>query len=358
VAAIAFEHVYKRYQGGAPIVEDLSLRVEDGELLVLVGPSGCGKSTTLRMIAGLEDVDGGTLSIGGRVVNDVPPKQRDVAMVFQSYALYPHMTCFENMAFSLALRRVPRDEVKRRVEATARALAIDHLLDRKPRALSGGQQQRVAIGRAIVREPGVLLMDEPLSNLDAALRSSMRAELRRLHRRLGTTFVYVTHDQTEALTLGERIAVLHGGALLQHDSPQQLYDRPANVFVATFIGAPPMNLIPAELRLDGPTSVLSAPSVRLALPRTPEHREGRVIAGVRPEHLGPAPAGASLGVQGDVEMVEAMGFESYVHLRVGEAAIVCRWLDRGTTPAVGARVALAAAPEHVHLFDPRTEERV
>ncbi|MFT3767002.1 MAG: sn-glycerol-3-phosphate ABC transporter ATP-binding protein UgpC [Minicystis sp.] len=356
MAAIAFDHVCKQYEAGASVVEDLSLHIDDGELLVLVGPSGCGKSTALRMIAGLEDVSRGTLSIGGRVVNDVPPKERDVAMVFQTYALYPHMTCFENMAFALVLRGVPRAEVKRRVETAARSLAIEHLLGRKPRALSGGQQQRVAIGRAIVREPAVLLMDEPLSNLDASLRTTMRAELKRLHRRLRTTFVYVTHDQTEALTLGDRIAVLHGGVLLQCDTPQRIYDAPACLFVATFIGTPPMNLIPADLAFDGETSVLAAPGLRLAIPRAPAHREGPVIAGVRPEHL--QPADGPLGLKGTVELVESMGFESHVHLRMGDEEIVHRWLGREGLPTVGAPATLTADPATVHLFDPRTEARL
>ena len=358
MAAIAFEHVYKRYDDGAPVVDDLSLRIEDGELLVLVGPSGCGKSTALRMIAGLEDVTEGTLSIGGHVVNDVPPKERSVAMVFQSYALYPHMTCFENMAFALELRRCPKNEVKRRVGDTARALGIEDLLARKPRALSGGQQQRVAIGRAIVREPDVLLMDEPLSNLDAGLRGSMRAELKRLHRRLATTFVYVTHDQTEALTLGNRIAVLRDGALLQCDGPRSIYDHPACLFVATFLGSPPMNLLPAELLLDGEHALLAAPGLRLALPRAPGHRAGRVIVGIRPEHLTPAPAGALLGLTATVEMIEEVGFESYVHLRIDGAELVCRWTDRATLPAVGAPACFTVEPSVVHLFDPRSEARL
>jgi multiple sugar transport system ATP-binding protein len=357
VAAIAFENVHKRYDAGGAIIEDLSLRIEDGELLVLVGPSGCGKSTALRMIAGLEDVTSGAISIGGRVVNDVPPKERNVAMVFQSYALYPHMTCRENLAFSLKLRKVPAAEVKRRVDEAARALAIEHLLERKPRVLSGGQQQRVAIGRAIVREPEVLLMDEPLSNLDAALRGSMRAELRRLHRRLGTTFVYVTHDQTEALTLGDRIAVLRSGALLQCDSPRRIYDRPACLFVATFIGSPPMNLLPADLVRDGERALLSAPGLRLALPSAGA-REGKVIAGIRPEHLVLAPADAPLGLSATVEMIEEAGSESHVHLRMDDRAIVARWMDRATLPSAGASVRLTAAPEDVHLFDPHTEARL
>jgi multiple sugar transport system ATP-binding protein len=358
LAAIAFEHVHKRYDDRSAVIDDLSLRIDHGELLVLVGPSGCGKSTALRMIAGLEDVSAGEVSIGGRVVNDVPPKDRNVAMVFQSYALYPHMTCFENMAFALRLRRLPADEVKRRVDEAARMLGIESLLSRKPRELSGGQQQRVAIGRAIVREPDVLLMDEPLSNLDAALRGAMRAELRRLHRRLGTTLVYVTHDQTEALTLGDRIAVLRGGSLLQCESPRAIYDRPACLFVATFIGSPPMNLLTAELALDGDEAVLQAKDLRLAVPRTPSHREGRVIVGIRPEHLDPAPAEAALGLAATVEMIEEAGFESHVHLRADDTALVCRWIDRATLPAVGARVRLSADPANVHLFDPRSEVRV
>jgi multiple sugar transport system ATP-binding protein len=355
VARVVFDRVCKRYGRGAPpTVRDLSLTVEDRELLVVVGPSGCGKSTALRMIAGLEAISSGSLFIDHERVNDVPPKDRDVAMVFQSYALYPHMTCFENMAFALTLRKTPRAEIRRRVLDAARILAIEPLLERRPKELSGGQRQRVAIGRAIVREPRVFLMDEPLSNLDAKLRTSMRAELKRLHRELGATIVYVTHDQTEALALGDRIAVMRAGELLQLDAPTEIYRRPKNVFVATFIGLPPMNLLPGVLR-DGAVEVAGA---RFEAPRgaaTPRD----VLVGVRPEHLeaGGAPS-AGLFLSGAVEALDWMGAESWAHVSTdGGGVVVCR-APASNGLAVGARVRVTASLRDVHVFDASTEERI
>ncbi|MCI8554607.1 MAG: sn-glycerol-3-phosphate ABC transporter ATP-binding protein UgpC, partial [Clostridiales bacterium] len=247
MASLSLKGITKTYPGGVTAVSDFNLEIKDKEFIILVGPSGCGKSTTLRMIAGLEEISDGELHIGDRLVNDVAPKDRDIAMVFQNYALYPHMTVFENMAFGLKLRKTPKDEIKRRVEEAARILDIAHLLDRKPKALSGGQRQRVALGRAIVREPKVFLLDEPLSNLDAKLRAQMRTELSKMHRKLGTTFIYVTHDQTEAMTMGDRIVVMSEGLIQQVDTPQHLYDFPCNMFVAGFLGSPQMNFIDSKL---------------------------------------------------------------------------------------------------------------
>ena len=247
MANVSLKGIYKIYDGGVTAVSDFNLEIEDKEFIILVGPSGCGKSTTLRMIAGLEDISKGELYIGGVLSNDVAPKDRDIAMVFQNYALYPHMTVYDNMAFGLKLRKTPKDEMRRRVEEAARILDIAHLLDRKPKALSGGQRQRVALGRAIVRDPKVFLLDEPLSNLDAKLRAQMRTEISKLHQRLGTTFIYVTHDQTEAMTMGTRIVVMKDGLIQQVDTPQNLYDKPCNEFVAGFIGSPQMNFINATV---------------------------------------------------------------------------------------------------------------
>jgi len=362
MARVVFDHVEKRYGRGEPVVRDLSLTVQDQELLVLVGPSGCGKSTALRMIAGLEDVSAGTLSIGDRCVNDVAPKDRDVAMVFQNYALYPHMTCFANMAFALELRRAPREEIDRRVRAAARVLAIEHLLGRKPKELSGGQRQRVAIGRAIVREPQVFLMDEPLSNLDAQLRTSMRTEMKRLHRRLGATIVYVTHDQTEAMTLGDRIAVMRGGDLLQCDTPQAIYARPATSFVATFIGSPEMNLLAGELLASDGAPAVVGRGFRVR-PAIAAHAPREVLVGVRPEHLvlaeGDSLVGedAAFAVRGAVELVESTGGEAYVHLATEAGRLVCKRAG-DAAPTMGENVELRARAEHVHVFDKSSEARL
>ncbi len=357
MASVEFEHVHKRYGAGPPVIEDLNLRIEDKEFLVLVGPSGCGKSTALRMIAGLERVTQGDLRIDGQVVNDLHPKHRNLAMVFQNYALYPHLTCAQNLAFALKLRGEPKATVEKRVAETAKLLEIEHLLDRKPKALSGGQRQRVAIGRAIVREPKLFLMDEPLSNLDAKLRVSMRAELKRLHQRLQTTFVYVTHDQTEAMTLGTRIAILKGGVLQQVASPHEVYHRPANVFVATFIGSPQMNLLDAELSFDGETSVLRGPDFRFTLPKERAHVAGPVLLGVRPEHLERTAGPGELGLRSTVEVVEPLGFESLVYLTGAKGSVIAR-VTGDSAPQPGAQVRLTAAPDKLHLFDPKTERRL
>ncbi len=322
MAEIVLDGVTKRYPDGTEAVKDLDLRIHDGEFMILVGPSGCGKSTALRMIAGLEDISDGELKIGDEVVNDMTPKERDIAMVFQNYALYPHMTVRENMGFALKLAKTEKGEIDRRVEEAARVLDLEPHLDRKPANLSGGQRQRVAMGRAIVRNPSAFLMDEPLSNLDAKLRVQMRAEVSRLQHRLGTTTVYVTHDQTEAMTLGDRVAVMRAGVLQQVGSPQELYDNPANIFVAGFIGSPAMNFMPASL--EGETVRLPIGSVRL--PREVHEACGgatTLIAGIRPEHFEDASLvgdkkdrGMSFRVT--VDVLESMGSELYVHFKVGE----------------------------------------
>ena len=361
MARVLFEHVKKRYgRAVAPVIRDLSLEVADRELLVLVGPSGCGKSTALRMIAGLESISAGSLFIGERRVNDVAPKDRDVAMVFQSYALYPHMTCYENMAFALEVRRQPRAKIRERVLEAARALQIVDLLDRRPKELSGGQRQRVAIGRAIVRSPQVFLMDEPLSNLDAKLRSSMRAEVKRLHRELSATIVYVTHDQTEAMTLGDRIAVLRAGELLQLETPEQVYARPASAFVATFIGTPEMNLFPGELVVEDGSTIAVGAGFRFALPPTFPRHSGAVLVGVRPEHVRLADGGradARARFSGTVELVESTGSEELVHLATAAGALVCR-LPADVRPSVGDAVDVSADVRQVHVFDARSEGRL
>ncbi|MBQ4191501.1 MAG: sn-glycerol-3-phosphate ABC transporter ATP-binding protein UgpC, partial [Clostridiales bacterium] len=291
MASLSFQHVYKKYEGGVVAVSDFNLDVADKEFVILVGPSGCGKSTTLRMLAGLEDISEGEIYIDDRCVNDVLPKDRDIAMVFQNYALYPHMTVRDNMAFALKLRKMSKDEINRRVVEAAKILEIEHLLDRKPKALSGGQRQRVALGRAIVRDPKVFLMDEPLSNLDAKLRVQMRVEITKLHHRLKTTFVYVTHDQTEAMTMGTRIVVMKDGFIQQVDSPTELYDNPVNTFVAGFIGMPPMNFINAVINVEGSDVFISFENVTIKLPERYAveevmERDGQeVIFGVRPEAL-------------------------------------------------------------------------
>jgi multiple sugar transport system ATP-binding protein len=358
MANVTFEHVEKRYGDLAPVIKDLCLSIHDKEFLVLVGPSGCGKSTALRMIAGLEEVTDGKLKIGERVVNDVHPKDRDIAMVFQNYALYPHMTCRENMGFALKLRGVDKREIEKRVSAAAKALAIDHLLDRKPKALSGGQRQRIAIGRAVVREPQVFLMDEPLSNLDAKLRVSMRAEIKRLHQRLRTTFVYVTHDQTEAMTLGDRICVLKAGVIMQVDTPHVLYNEPANLFVATFIGSPQMNVLSARLTFDGDAARVEGRGFSFVLARRPSYAEGEVSIGARPEHLRLASEdekrkGAHL-LTATVEVLEPMGAETYVYLdsQAAEAGehVIAR-VPEERAPALGEKAAFTVESSKVHVFD-------
>jgi len=364
MAAVRIEHVVKRYAGDVLAVNDLNIAIRDHEFLVLVGPSGCGKSTALRMVAGLEEITSGDLYIGDRRVNDVAPKDRDIAMVFQSYALYPHMSVYDNMAFGLSLRKQSKDEIRRKVGVAAETLGITDLLQRKPRALSGGQRQRVALGRAIVREPQVFLMDEPLSNLDAKLRVQTRAELIRLHQRLQTTTVYVTHDQVEAMTMGERIAVMNQGVLQQLDTPQTLYDRPVNVFVAGFMGSPAMNFIPGQLVAE-PNGDLwaQAEGVRLKLSeadssRLQPHAGQQVIFGVRPEHIGPT-TGLSETAPGrtadaNVTVVEPLGSEAYVYLNVGPHELVAR-MDAAVRPTAGQNLQVSFDVDRLHVFDSKTE---
>jgi multiple sugar transport system ATP-binding protein len=339
MASIHFEEVGKVFPEGTVALEQLDLDVQDAELMVLVGPSGSGKSTALRILAGLEDATSGTVRIGDRVVNEVEPKDRDIAMVFQSYALYPHMTVEDNIGFPLRMHREPKPSIRERVRDTAARLDVGGLLQRRPRQLSGGQRQRVALGRAIVREPVAYLMDEPLSNLDAKLRVEMRAYVQELHQRLDKTIVYVTHDQIEAMTMGDRVAVLRDGRLEQVDAPQALYDRPASLFVAAFIGSPAMNL------LRGP-AVQGLPPARLA------RRD--VIVGIRPEALHPA-SGDEPAIEGWVALVESLGSDLLVHVDVeAEERIVAR-LEPTVRVEPGGRIRLAVDPERVHFFDPKTE---
>jgi multiple sugar transport system ATP-binding protein len=357
MATVTFDGVWKRF-GEVVAVNDLSLQIKDGEFMVLVGPSGCGKTTSLRMIAGLEEISEGTLSIGDKVVNHVAPKDRDIAMVFQSYALYPHMTVYDNMAFGLKLRKTPKAEIDRRVKEAAAMLSADNLLHRKPRELSGGQRQRVALGRAIVREPAVFLMDEPLSNLDAKLRVQTRAEIARLHQRLGTTTVYVTHDQVEAMTMGERIAVMSEARLQQVGTPQELYDHPDNRFVAGFIGSPSMNFLEVGVERSGDTVTLKADGVDIPLPSRyrgalAEHKGDRIIAGVRPEHLDVRAEGAAGTLTGKADVVEYLGNEELIHVGVGAYDVVAL-IDSANRVRPGDELTLRIGLDKVHLFDPDT----
>ncbi len=359
MADVTLENVRKVYANGHVAVDDASFGAADGELLVLVGPSGCGKSTLLRMIAGLDDITSGTLRIGGRVVNDVAPKERDIAMVFQSYALYPHMTVAENLAFALKLRGQPRAQVDARVREAAAMLELEALLDRRPAQLSGGQRQRVALGRALVRHPQVFLLDEPLSNLDARLRASTRIEIARLHRRLGATMVYVTHDQVEAMTLGQRIVVLNEGRIQQVDAPMALYARPANLFVACFLGSPAMNVLSGRLRQDDDLGLDLGEGLRLPLGEAAVRPEwvGRDLSvGIRPEHLLPA-GDDSRRFSAQVEVVEPVGSEVYANLRLGPHALVAR-LAPEAMPEPGRTLPLAVSSRHLHFFDATSGERL
>ena len=380
MASLSLRGIYKKYPGGVVAVTDVNLEIKDKEFIILVGPSGCGKSTTLRMIAGLEEISEGELYIGDRLVNDVAPKDRDIAMVFQNYALYPHMTVFENMAFGLKLRKVPKDEISRKVEEAARILDIAHLLDRKPKALSGGQRQRVALGRAIVREPQVFLLDEPLSNLDAKLRAQMRTEISKLHQKLGTTFIYVTHDQTEAMTMGDRIVVMKDGYVQQVDSPQNLYTNPVNLFVAGFMGSPQMNFIDAVLRKsDGryavefgsedtktskgkkyyveiPDYKVNEDEVALA-----ELVDKEIIMGVRPENIHDEEMFLSAAKTGiiecDVEITEMMGAETYLYLNCEGISMTAR-VDPRSTARPQDTIKVAIDPNKIHIFNKETEKTV
>ncbi len=365
MASISLKNIYKVYPGDVTAVNDFNLEIPDKEFVVLVGPSGCGKSTTLRMIAGLEEITKGELYIGDRLVNDVPPKDRDIAMVFQNYALYPHMSVYKNMAFALQLRKTPKDEIDRRVRAAAHILDIEHLLERKPKALSGGQRQRVALGRAMVRNPAVFLLDEPLSNLDAKLRASMRTELIQLHNRLGTTFVYVTHDQTEAMTMGDRIVVMKDGFIQQVDTPQKLYDCPCNVFVAGFIGSPQMNFLDGVLNKDATGYFVDVNGDKLPIPadKTNDAMAGyvgkTVKLGVRPEDIYDDEASkAEPGycvIETTVEVRELMGSEVYLYLKYGEYQLTAR-VAPSTTSQTGATVQAAINMNKAHLFDSETED--
>ncbi len=360
MATVEFRNIRKSY-GTVEVVKGVDLEVTDGEFVVLVGPSGCGKSTMLRMIAGLEGVSSGELLIGDEVVNHLSPRDRDVAMVFQSYALYPHMTVRRNMAFALEVRKAPKDEIESRVAEAAGMLGLEELLERYPKQLSGGQRQRVAMGRAIVRRPKVFLFDEPLSNLDASLRAQMRVELARLHRKLGTTMVYVTHDQVEAMTLADRIAVLEGGVLQQVGSPAELYGRPKNRFVAAFIGSPSMNFLRGELGKDGDTTVVTGDDFELST--HPERLGGggdrgrRVIVGIRPHDLELVDESEAGGViQATVDVIEPMGWEALLYLTFGDETLT---VHSQAEPVAGLKpgqtVSLAVAPEQVHLFDAENE---
>jgi multiple sugar transport system ATP-binding protein len=360
MARVAFDDVTKRF-GDVVAVRDLTLEIADREFLVLLGPSGCGKSTALRMIAGLDEPSSGTITIGDEVVNDVEPRDRDVAMVFQSYALYPHMTVRRNIEFPLKSRKVPPDERGRLVATAAETLGLGELLDRKPAQLSGGQRQRVALARAIVRRPLAFLMDEPLSNLDAKLRVQTRAELIELQARLRTTIVYVTHDQIEAMTMGHRIAILAGGALQQVGPPQEVYERPANLFVAGFIGTPPMNTVEARVVREGETIAVGLPGARLPLPAPLAHAVAarnveRVVVGVRPEHLLLAADGI---VPATVTVVESLGHERNIVCRLDDGTlIITRQAMDVPCPGIGDSVRLMTDPEHLHVFDARTGDRV
>jgi sn-glycerol 3-phosphate transport system ATP-binding protein len=366
---LTLDHVFKEFPGGTMAVNDLSLDIADGEFMIFVGPSGCGKTTALRMVAGLEKITSGTIRIGDRVINDDSPRDRDIAMVFQNYALYPHMTVYKNLAFGLKERKMPKEEINVRVTGVSSMLGIDDLLKRRPAQLSGGQRQRVAMGRALVREPKVFLMDEPLSNLDAKLRVQVRGDLKRLHQRLGITTIYVTHDQVEAMTLGDRVAVLSNGVLQQLGAPQDVYDHPANLFVGGFIGSPPMNLLRAAAR----SGIATAGDLVLPVPGVPD---GDVVLGLRPEHLRPA-AEDQPGVDFLVDVVEPLGDGVIVHGTVngevattpsgddevlaplpGARAEVTTKFESSLRPSPGERMRLSVGAEHLHVFDGRTGDAI
>lgn len=365
MASVELQNVWKKYTGDIVAVKDFNLKIEDKEFIIFVGPSGCGKSTTLRMIAGLEEISEGTIKIGDRVINDVDPKDRDIAMVFQNYALYPHMSVYDNMAFGLKLRKTPKTVIDEKVNEAARILDIEHLLKRKPKALSGGQRQRVALGRAIVRDPNVFLMDEPLSNLDAKLRVQMRTEISKLHNRLETTFIYVTHDQTEAMTMGTRIVVMKDGLIQQVDAPQEIYDHPANMFVAGFIGSPQINFLNAKvaqqngkiyLEYDGTLIPVSEEKGKILVQKDLINKE--VIIGVRPENISyEAEAIEKFGTptfEAKAEVTEIMGAESYLYFSNDQDEITVR-VNGNTKIRPGNLVQLAFNGEKIHVFDKETE---
>lgn len=364
MATVHLDNVRKVYDNGKVAVAGAGFTVADGELLVLVGPSGCGKTTLLRAIAGLETVSAGTIAIDGRVVNDLAPRERDIAMVFQNYALYPHMSVAENLAFGLKLRGFPRAQITQRVADAARVLALTELLDARPRRLSGGQRQRVALGRALVREPKVFLLDEPLSNLDAKLRVAMRVEIARLHHRLGATMIYVTHDQIEAMTLGQRIVVLNDGEIQQIDTPMRLYEQPANLFVAGFLGSPAMNFFRGTLRGDAGLQLIDGMSLPLGNPMTAHswqdtYHDREIVLGLRPEHLQLAqaqPLAALAQFDATLEVIEPVGNEMFLNLRFGELALVSRVAPQAL-PQPGERVRLQFDPSRLHVFDAHSGHR-
>ncbi|HYE11393.1 MAG TPA: sn-glycerol-3-phosphate ABC transporter ATP-binding protein UgpC [Patescibacteria group bacterium] len=369
MSEVTLKGIKKIYPGNVMAVKEFDMEIEDKEFIVLVGPSGCGKTTTLRMIAGLEEITEGELYIGERLVNNVPPKDRDIAMVFQNYALYPHMTVYENMAFGLKLKKVPKADIDERVKNAAKILEIEHLLDRRPKALSGGQRQRVALGRAIVREPKVFLMDEPLSNLDAKLRVQMRTEISKLHKRLETTFIYVTHDQTEAMTMGTRIVIMKDGEIQQIDSPQNAYDKPNNLFVACFIGSPQMNVLTAEVVGNGDLVELKlgdASVITITAERQKTLREGgyigkKVHLGIRPENLHDCEVDALTSdfsiIKGKVEVAELMGSETFLYLTIAGQQLTAR-VDSHSRMRAGDTVELQFHWDKIHLFDMETEKAI
>ena len=371
MATVTLKNIKKVYDNKVTAVHDFNLEIADKEFIVLVGPSGCGKSTTLRMIAGLEDISGGDLLIDGKRMNDVEPKDRDIAMVFQSYALYPHMTVYENMAFALKLRKVPKEEIDKKVREAAAILDITQYLDRKPKALSGGQRQRVAIGRAIVRDPKVFLMDEPLSNLDAKLRNQMRAEIIKLRQRINTTFIYVTHDQTEAMTLGDRIVIMKDGFIQQIGTPQEVFDRPANLFVAGFIGSPQMNFFSGKLQKVGDSYRVAVGEAVVELSdnvqeilREKGMEDREVTVGIRPEHISFAAKAGPHTIASKVDVSEMMGSEVYLHVNAVGRDVVLRiptvelpQEQRGGIP-YGTEINFAFRPELIHLFDPESEKNL
>ena len=365
MASLSLRHINKVYPNGFEAVKDFNLEIEDKEFIIFVGPSGCGKSTTLRMVAGLEEISSGELRIGDKVVNDVEPKDRDIAMVFQNYALYPHMTVYDNMAFGLKLRKVPKPEIDKMVREAAKILDLEKLLDRKPKALSGGQRQRVAMGRAIVRNPKVFLMDEPLSNLDAKLRGQMRIEISKLHQRLGTTIIYVTHDQTEAMTLGTRIVVMNAGVVQQVDTPRKLYDEPCNLFVAGFIGSPQMNFLDAKCEVSGDKVVLNVGPAKIELPPAKAKKlidggyAGKtVVLGIRPEDVHDEPmfiaSSPNTVIEATIRVYEMLGAEVYLHFDYEGVTMTAR-VDPRTTARNGDTVKFAFDAEKIHVFDKETE---
>ncbi|EES49859.1 sn-glycerol-3-phosphate ABC transporter ATP-binding protein UgpC [Clostridium botulinum] len=368
MADLSLRHIYKIYAGDVTAVNDFNLEIDDKEFIVFVGPSGCGKSTTLRMIAGLEEISKGELYIGGKLVNDVEPKERDIAMVFQNYALYPHMSVYDNMAFALKLRKVPKEEIDEKVTEAARVLGIEHLLTRKPKALSGGQRQRVALGRAIVREPKVFLMDEPLSNLDAKLRVQMRTEISKLYNKLQTTFIYVTHDQVEAMTMGTRIVVMKDGIIQQVDTPQNIYNNPVNIFVAGFIGSPQMNFIDGKIIEKEGKLYCSFEENNILLPeqqakelKTKGYVNKEVTFGIRPEHLDDnmeiVKENPSSIINGKVEVVELMGAESYIYFVASNNNMTAR-VNGTTNVKTGDSIKLYVESEKIHVFDKENELRI